>query len=89
MHESSGILIDCYDFCAVNDRDRLMTIKRKRTVGAAEDAEWCATDDLLQIIALAGAELPWGCIQHVLVDQVVAGEASVDDVIYLVDQITV
>mmetsp|Transcript_26666 Transcript_26666/g.38124 ORF Transcript_26666/g.38124 Transcript_26666/m.38124 type:complete len:391 (+) Transcript_26666:481-1653(+) len=95
LHGASWILIDCYDFCAVTDHERLVAIKRQRTAGVAEDAKWCATDDLLQVLALAGAEEFRGDAYsmfedvHALVAQVVAGEASVDDVIALVDHITV
>jgi hypothetical protein len=92
MHGDSWILIDCYDFCAHNDRDRRVTIKRQRT---AEDAEWCATDDLLQVMALVGAEQFRGDaynmfeVVHSFVDRVVAGAASVDDAIGFINDITV
>ena len=95
MHKVSWILIDCYDFCAVTDHDRLVAIKSQRTAGAVEEAEWSATDDLLQVMALAGAEQFRGDaysmfeVVHAFVDQVVAGEASIDDVIDLVDHVTV
>jgi hypothetical protein len=93
-YESSWILIDCYDFCAQTDHDRLVAIKRQRTAGVAEDAEWCATDDLLQVMALARAEEFRGDEYHMFkpvhefVHQVVAGDASVDDVIELISRIT-
>jgi hypothetical protein len=97
LHENAWILIDCYDFCAATDHDRLVATKRRRFAGAEEEAEWCAADDLLQVIALAGAGQFGGDEYHMFVvvdrlaDQMVAGEASptVDDVIELVDGITV
>jgi hypothetical protein len=91
----SWFLIDCYDFCAATDHDRLVAIKRQRTGGSAEDVEWCARDDLLQVIMLAQAEQFLGDaynmfdVVHALVDQVAAGLTSVDDIIEIVDHIAV
>ena len=91
MHGESWILIDCYDFCAATDRERLVTTKRHRTAGAAEDAEWSARDDLLQVMKLAEAEQFRGDaynmfnVVHAFTDHVAAGGASVDDVINLVN----
>lgn len=95
LHGVSWILIDCYDFCAQTDQYRRVVIKRQRTSHATEGAEWSAADDLLQVMALAGVEQYRGEaynmfeVVHTLVDQVVAGDASVDDVIDLVNNITV
>ena len=72
-----------------------MTTKRQRTAGAAEDAEWSARDDLLQVMELAEAEQFRGDaynmfdVVHAFADHVAAGEASVDDVIDLVNHVTV
>ena len=95
QHENAWIFIDCYDFCGQTDNARLVAIKRQRTAGVAEDAEWCATDDLLQVMALArarefcGDEYRVFDAVHEFVDQVVADTASVDDVIELINHFTV
>jgi hypothetical protein len=93
-YELSFFLIDCYDFCEVSDHDRLVTTKRQRSGDAAVDVEWCAADDLLQVIALANAQEFHGDTYSMFAEvrasdvNVASGEASVDDVIRLVDAVT-
>lgn len=93
-YESSFFLIDCYDFCEVSDHDRLFATMRLRSGDYARDVKWCAADDLLQVIALANAQvLRWdtsSMFAEVLAsaNNVTSGEASVDDVILLVNAVT-
>ena len=87
----SWVLIDCYDFCEATDRDELVKIKTRRTAGTVVGTEWCAADDLGQVISLAHAEQFLGdeyqmfAALRALAGSV--GETSVDDIIRIVEQV--
>jgi hypothetical protein len=91
----SWTLIDCYDFCEATDHERLVATKRLRSPGCAADAEWCAADDLFQVVALTGAvQFRYEAYDvfagvRAAAAGVATGETSVDDVIDLVESVVV
>jgi len=94
-HGESWVLIDCYDFCAVNDRDRLLTTKAMRSAGAIEAREWCAMDDLMQVLRLATDDR-YCCDTYDMfrpvwevADTLTDCNLSVDDIIAIVENIVV
>ena len=96
VHTGAWILIDCYDFCEATDHERRVNTKRLRSAGTvAEGTEWRAADDLAQVVTLAEAVQFQGeaydmfATLRALAASVAADEATVDDVIDLVEEIVV
>jgi hypothetical protein len=91
----SWVLIDCYDFCAVDDTERLVNTKAVRSSGAAAALEWCGMDDLMQVLRLATDDRYY-CDTYDMfrpvweaADSLTDGHLSVNDIIAIVENVTI
>jgi len=93
--QRSWVLIDCYDFCKVDDDERLKKTKTARSLGTVANSSWSAQDDLCQIIALVnsvefrGQEFVMFNSVRTASEQITSGEVNVDELIKMVQQIPV